>query len=128
MIDRVTDRRDGRRAVDRLARRGTIEPEQRPVARVLQDTATHVENVVRGEVQLTIAKAREEVTSVVRASMLRAAAVVLVLIGYVMLLMALATLLDARIGRWQSLLLLSFVNLVLALVLVKFPVRTGRDS
>ena len=128
MIDRVTDRRDGRRAVDRLARRGAIEQEQRPVARVLQDTATHVENVVRGEVQLTIAKAREEVISVVRASMLRAAAVVLVLIGYVMLLMALATLLDAHLGRWQSLLLLSFANLILALVLVKYPVRTVRDS
>ena len=128
MIERVINRRDGRRTADRLARRDTFEPEQRPVARVLQDTATHVENVVRGEVQLTIAKAREEVTSVVRASMRRAAAVVLVLIGYVMLLMALATLLDAHMGRWQSLLLLSFVNLILALVLVKYPVRTGRDS
>lgn len=123
----MIERQDVNR-VNRISRRAVAEAEQRPMTRVLQDTATHIENVVRCEVQLTIAKAKEEVTAVARASALRVAAVVVGLIGYILLMMALTSFLEPRIGRWQSVLAAAMLNLVMAAVLAFYPVHKPSDT
>lgn len=88
----------------------------------------HIENVVRGEVQLTMAKARDEIRSVAQAWMWRGVGAVLFVIGYVMLMMAAAGFLELHLARWQGLLILAVGNVALALGLLLVSARNRNSS
>jgi uncharacterized membrane protein YqjE len=84
----------------------------RSVTDLLQDTASHTENVVRGEIRLAVVRAQEQITSKIKQIALFAIGGVLGVFALVLLLVASVLLLYSWFEAWKA---AAIVGVVVAL-------------
>ncbi len=101
----------------------------RSVTDLLQDTATHTENVVRGEIRLAVVRVQDQVSAKARRIAFLMAAGVLGLVALVMLLVAATMRLSYAMETWLATMIVGVVVAVVALVLALLPTRAnGAES
>ncbi len=99
----------------------------RSVTDLLQDTASHTENVVRGEIRLAVMRVQEQAASKVKQLTFAVIGGVLGLVGLVMLLVASVLLLNTRLDAWVSTAIVGGVVVVLAAIVAFMPTAKNGD-
>lgn len=89
-------------------------PSARSVSELLQDTATHTENVVRGEIRLAIVRVRDEVSARVRQITFALSGGVLGGVAFLVLLVAAILKLSEFVAPWLATAIVGLGTAVLA--------------
>jgi uncharacterized membrane protein YqjE len=100
----------------------------RSVTDLLQDTATHTENVVRGEIRLAVVKVQEQVAAKAKRAALLVGGSLLGFVAFVVLVVAGIQRLAEEMAPWLATALGGLFVLVFALVVLFAASRTGADS
>lgn len=98
----------------------------RSVTDLLQDTASHTENVVRGEIRLAVMKVQEQATAKGKQLVFAVIGAVLGLVAMVMLLVASVLLLNTWLDAWVSTAIVGGVVAVIAAIVAFMP--TGNNG
>lgn len=97
----------------------------RTVTDLLQDTATHTENVVRGEIRLAVLRVQENLTAKVSRVALIAVSGVLGLVAFVVLLVAGIMRLSQVVEPWLA---TAIAGAAVALLALLFMMLSGRGT
>lgn len=101
----------------------------RSVTDLLQETASHTENVVRGEIRLAVVKVQEHVTATTRRAVFKIVGGVLGFVAFVVLLVAATLRLTFWFAPWLATAIVGLLVALIALGLVLLPARlNGADS
>lgn len=100
----------------------------RPVARLLHETAAHATNVVRGEVRLALAYARDEVTTGARRMVLLGVSALFGVLALVLTMAAAISLLSTQMPFWIAIAIVAGVNAVIALGLIWHTARRTPEA
>lgn len=99
----------------------------RSVTDLLQDTASHTENVVRGEIRLAVMKVQEQATAKGKKLVFAAVGAVLGLVALVMLLVASVLLLNTWLDAWVSTAIVGGVVAAVAAIIAFMPTANNGD-
>lgn len=102
--------------------------ETRPLGEILRDIAAHSEHLVRAEVQLVIAEAREEGRKLARRGTYAAAGAVSALLALAMLLLSIVYALSLVIPAWLSALIVSIALAAAAAAFINVALRPRPDE
>ena len=100
----------------------------RSVTDLLQDTASHTENVVRGEIKLAVVRAQEKITSNVEQIALFAIGGVLGIFALALLLVASIMLLYNWFEAWKSTAIVGVVVALAAAAVASVATKPTGDS
>ncbi len=100
-------------------------PASRSVTDLLQDTATHTENVVRGEIRLAVVKLQDQVTVKAKQALFMLAGGVLGFVAFVVLLVAGIMRLSYEVDPWLATAIAGLLVAIAAVVLVLLPTQSN---
>ncbi len=100
-------------------------PPSRSVTDLLQDTATHTENVVRGEIRLAVVRAQDQLSSQARRASFVIIGGALGLVASTVLLVAAIMRLSLLMAPWLATTIVGALVAVVAVVLVMLPSRAN---
>lgn len=103
-------------------------PSTRSVTDLLQDTASHTENVVRGEIRLAVVRVQEQITSKTKRIAYLAIGGVLGLLALVLLLVASVLLLDIWLAAWVATAIVGLVVAAAAGIVAFLPTGPNGDN
>lgn len=100
----------------------------RSVTDLLQDTASHTENVVRGEIRLAVVRVQEQITSKTKRIVYMAIGGVLGLLALVLLLVASVLLLNTWLDAWLATAIVGVAVAVVATIVAFLPTGPNGDN
>ncbi|MGQ0765546.1 MAG: phage holin family protein [Gemmatimonadota bacterium] len=110
-----------------MAHPGVLD-ETRPLGEILRDIAAHSEHLVRAEVQLVVAEAREEGRKLARRGTYAAVGAVVALLALAMLLLSIVYALSLIIAAWLSALIVGIALAGVATAFVYLSLRPQADE
>lgn len=114
--------------IDRRPELTAPAPVTRSVTDLLQDTAAHTENVVRGEIRLAVVRVQDQLTSRARQAVFMLLGGVMGLTAFVVLLVAGIMRLSQEMEPWLATGIAGLFVATIATLLVLVPSRTNGES